>query len=82
MFEGEYASLDALYNTHTVTVPKPIKVVVLQLSNLITLPHNYDVQVFPDGSGSGWFFAMEHLEMTGRSKYQESLGEQLAKSVN
>ncbi|XP_064392906.1 ketosamine-3-kinase-like [Halichondria panicea] len=60
MFEGEYASLDALYSTHTVTVPKPIK-------------------VFPDGSGSGWFFAMEHLEMTGRSKYQESLGEQLAK---
>ena len=26
MFDGEYASLEAIYNTHTITVPKPIKV--------------------------------------------------------
>lgn len=58
MFDGEMASLEAIFKTATVKVPKPVKVIPL------------------DTGGS--VFVMEHLDMTGLSKYSKHLGEQLA----
>lgn len=37
------------------------------------------LQVFEGPDGKGWVFAMEHLDIKGLTKYQATLGEQLAR---
>ena len=36
-------------------------------------------QVFAGPDGKGWVFVMDHLDIRGLSKYQATLGEQLAR---
>ena len=79
MFEGEFASLNAIFCTKTVRAPRPIKVNMLSVDLFLFLFFVMSVKVIKNSRKGGYIFAMEHLNIRSLNQYQAELGKQLAK---